>query len=101
MSTIRSRAGFGCSGRRISAAGRFRVQVNSQVLGLDLDRSATVGNIDFGDPQDGVYDHAALIVDAPVLVIMAAGEAESPAAIGALHGPGNDLLVGRILGKHG
>src|SRR5262249_31966087 len=44
-----------------------------------------------GGPDDGVEDELAEVVVAPVEVDVGAGEAEAPAAVGPLAGPGNML----------
>ena len=61
--------------------------------GVTLDSTPLAGHIDFGYPEDGVEDDLAEVVVAPVLMVVAAGEAEAAAAIGPAAAPGDDLSV--------
>src|SRR5262249_24379186 len=69
------------------------VQVLLQLGGVQFDLSAVLGHIHLGAPQDRILDQPAEILVAPVLVRVAASEAEAPAAVGALMRPGDDLLA--------
>src|SRR5258708_4293495 len=71
----------------------FGVEVLFQLLLGDGALHARGRDFALGRPEDGVQDERAEVVVAPVLVGVAAGEAEASAAIGPLDGPGEHLVV--------
>src|SRR5271157_1748287 len=80
--------------RRMKAAfDPLRIQTLLQLLGSHLTLEAGRGYVQAGRPEDGVQDELAEIGVAPVLVEVAAGEAEPAAAIGTLYDPGQHFIA--------
>src|SRR5208283_2973108 len=68
-------------------------QVLLQLPGSHLTLDAGRGHVQAGRPEDGVQDELAEIGVAPVLVEVAAGEAEPATAVGTLHDPGQHFIA--------
>ena len=73
------------------------VEIRVEILLGQLTGHAGGGHLGLGHPHDGVQHGFAIIIVAPVEVIVPAGKTEAAAAIGALKGPGNML---EIAGRH-
>src|SRR5271157_4136269 len=81
------------SRRMRTAFDLLRIQILFQLLGSHLTLDAGRGYVQSGRPEDGVQDELAEIGIAPVLVEVAAGEAEPAAAVGTLHDPGQHFIA--------
>ena len=84
-------AGFGT---RIAARLGFAtlvIEIGVKILLGQLAGHAGCGHVGLGHPHDGIEHGLAIIVIAPVQVIMTAGKAEAAAAVGAFKGPSHVL----------
>src|SRR5262245_54893518 len=72
------------------------VEVPVQGRRVEVHPGPVPGDLDAGAPEDGVDDQPAVVLVAPVLVEVRPGEAERPAAVVALEGPGDDLLASLV-----
>jgi hypothetical protein len=73
------------------------VEILFQLGRIQFHLGTVLGDIDLGGPEDGVGDQAAEVFVAPILVGVAAGEAEAPAAVLPFMRPGDDLVTARVM----
>ena len=72
--------------------GLFLIQVSVDlVFGRSPGADAAFGDIESGDPDDGVEDDLAEVIDGPVAVEVAAGVAAAPRSIGTFKSPHHGL----------
>src|SRR5262249_38066883 len=75
----------------------FPIEMFADFVRIHGHLCATVGNVCMTAPKNGVGHEASKVVVGPVLVRMAAREAETSTAIRALESPRDDLFASRIV----
>ena len=70
------------------------IQIGVKILfGQGFGGDAVFGDVHAGDPHDGAEDDFSEVVDCPVTVIVAAGEADAASAVLALDAPNQSLRL--------